>query len=77
MDDIVLVGALIEISRGAYLFPETKFVFLQILVHVVRNGGRDVFAEKIKGFLAFSGDLVACAAVAGLLVNQSRLLQLI
>ena len=47
VNDIVLIGAFIEISRGSYLFTETEFVLLSILIHVFHNGRGYIFTEKV------------------------------
>ena len=74
--DIILVGAFIEIGRCAYLLAEAKFVFLEILVHIAYDSGRDVFAEKIQGLLPLTGDLIAGAVVQRLHPDQAGLQKL-
>ena len=68
MDNVVLIGGLVVVGDGAHLVAEAEPVFLQILIHVLRDGGTDIFAKEGEGFLPLSGDFIAGAVVAGLLL---------
>jgi len=75
--DVILTSGFVVISTGANLVPEAEFVFLDILVHILDDGGGDVLAEKVQGFFPFPGELIPGAVVAGLFVNQAGFLQFI
>lgn len=77
VDNVVLIGPLVEVGRGSHLLPETELILLEVLVHVFNDGGGYVLAKEVEGFLAFPGDVIPGAVVAGLLVDQAGVFQLI
>ena len=77
MDNVVLVGSFVEVGCSSHLLPEAELILLEVLVHVLYDGRRYVFAKEIEGFLPFPGDVIPGAVVAGLLVDQAGVFQLI
>ena len=76
VDNVVLIGPLVEVGRGAHLLPETELILLKVMVHVLNDGRGYLVAEEVKDFLALLGDVLPGAVVAGFLVHHARLLQL-
>ena len=77
VDNVVLVGSFVEVGCGSHLLPEAEFILLEVLVHVLYDGRRYVLAKEIEGFLPLPGDVIPGAVVAGLLVDQAGVFQLI